>query len=48
MATLQAKSIRRREDERLLTGSGNYAADGKRDGHAGGRSGALAARARII
>ena len=32
MATLQAKSIRRREDERLLTGKGNYAADGKRDG----------------
>jgi carbon-monoxide dehydrogenase large subunit len=32
MATLQAKSIRRREDERLLTGRGNYAADGKREG----------------
>jgi aerobic carbon-monoxide dehydrogenase large subunit len=32
MATLQAKSIVRREDERLLTGKGNYAADGKRDG----------------
>ncbi len=32
MATLQAKSIRRREDERLLTGKGNYAADGKREG----------------
>jgi carbon-monoxide dehydrogenase large subunit len=32
MATLQAKSIRRREDERLLTGKGNYVADGKRDG----------------
>jgi carbon-monoxide dehydrogenase large subunit len=32
MATLQAKSIRRREDERLLTGRGNYAADAKRDG----------------
>lgn len=31
MATLQAKSIRRREDVRLLTGQGNYAADGKRD-----------------
>jgi carbon-monoxide dehydrogenase large subunit len=31
MATLQAKSVRRREDERLLTGHGNYAADGKRD-----------------
>ena len=28
MATLQAKSTRRREDERLLTGGGNYAADG--------------------
>ncbi|HEY3848985.1 MAG TPA: xanthine dehydrogenase family protein molybdopterin-binding subunit [Acetobacteraceae bacterium] len=32
MATLQAKSIVRREDARLLTGKGNYAADGKRDG----------------
>ena len=32
MTTLQAKSIRRREDERLLTGKGNYAADAKRDG----------------
>ncbi len=32
MATLQAKSVVRREDERLLTGKGNYAADGKRDG----------------
>jgi carbon-monoxide dehydrogenase large subunit len=32
MATLQGKSIRRREDERLLTGKGNYVADGKRDG----------------
>jgi len=32
MATLQARSIRRREDERLLTGKGNYAADGQRDG----------------
>jgi len=32
MATLQAKSIKRREDVRLLTGKGNYAADGKRDG----------------
>src|SRR4051794_15476714 len=28
MATLQAKSVRRREDVRLLTGAGNYAADG--------------------
>jgi aerobic carbon-monoxide dehydrogenase large subunit len=27
MATMQAKSIRRREDVRLLTGRGNYAAD---------------------
>jgi carbon-monoxide dehydrogenase large subunit len=27
MATIQAKSIRRREDIRLLTGQGNYAAD---------------------
>ena len=27
MATIQAKSIRRREDQRLLTGQGNYAAD---------------------
>ena len=32
MATLQGKSIVRREDARLLTGKGNYAADGKRDG----------------
>src|SRR5690348_12042952 len=28
MATLQAKSVRRREDVRLLAGKGNYAADG--------------------
>ena len=27
MATIQAKSVRRREDLRLLTGQGNYAAD---------------------
>jgi carbon-monoxide dehydrogenase large subunit len=27
MATMQAKSVRRREDVRLLTGQGNYAAD---------------------
>ena len=27
MATIQAKSVRRREDFRLLTGQGNYAAD---------------------
>jgi carbon-monoxide dehydrogenase large subunit len=32
MATLQTKSVARREDARLLTGKGNYAADGKRDG----------------
>jgi carbon-monoxide dehydrogenase large subunit len=32
MAELQAKPIRRREDERLLTGRGNYVADGRRDG----------------
>jgi CO/xanthine dehydrogenase Mo-binding subunit len=32
MATLQAKSIRCREDERLLTGKGNDTADGRRDG----------------
>ncbi|MFO1023869.1 MAG: xanthine dehydrogenase family protein molybdopterin-binding subunit [Acetobacteraceae bacterium] len=28
MATFEAKSVRRREDVRLLTGKGNYAADG--------------------
>jgi len=27
MATIQAKSVRRREDLPLLTGRGNYAAD---------------------
>ena len=27
MATLQSRSVRRREDVRLLTGKGNYAAD---------------------
>jgi aerobic carbon-monoxide dehydrogenase large subunit len=32
MATLQTQSIRRREDQRLLTGAGNYAADGDADG----------------
>ncbi len=32
MATLQGKSIVRREDARLLTGKGNYAADARRDG----------------
>ena len=31
MATLEAKSIARREDERLLTGRGNYAADQRRN-----------------
>ena len=30
MATIQAKSVRRREDLRLLTGQGNYAADAAR------------------
>ncbi len=34
MATIQAKSIRRREDLRLLTGQGNYAADAAPDGMA--------------
>ncbi len=29
MTTVQTKSVRRREDVRLLTGGGNYAADGK-------------------
>jgi len=32
MATFQAKSVRRREDVRLLTGKGNYAADGAPSG----------------
>ena len=32
MSTLETRSIPRREDYRLLTGGGNYAADGKRDG----------------
>ena len=27
MATLQSRSVRRREDVRLLTGKGNYSAD---------------------
>lgn len=31
MDGLQGKPVRRREDARLLTGQGNYAADGKRD-----------------
>lgn len=30
MSTLEAKSVRRREDQRLLTGGGNYAADAQR------------------
>jgi carbon-monoxide dehydrogenase large subunit len=30
MADIQARPVRRREDARLLTGQGNYAADGKR------------------
>jgi carbon-monoxide dehydrogenase large subunit len=32
MATLQTRSVKRREDAKLLTGRGNYAADGKRAG----------------
>src|SRR5487761_2737914 len=32
MATLQAKPVRRREDARLLTGQGNYAADAQPPG----------------
>ena len=32
MSTLETRSIPRREDYRLLTGGGNYAADAKRDG----------------
>lgn len=32
MTTVQTKSVRRREDVRLLTGGGNYAADGKAEG----------------
>ncbi len=31
MSTLESKSVRRREDQRLLTGGGNYAADAHRD-----------------
>ena len=34
MATMQAKSVKRREDFRLLTGQGNYAADAAPDGMA--------------
>lgn len=30
MSTLESKSVRRREDQRLLTGGGNYAADARR------------------
>ncbi|HEY1936211.1 MAG TPA: xanthine dehydrogenase family protein molybdopterin-binding subunit [Acetobacteraceae bacterium] len=32
MATLQTRSVKRREDAKLLTGRGNYAADARRDG----------------
>ncbi|MGE0416728.1 MAG: xanthine dehydrogenase family protein molybdopterin-binding subunit [Acetobacteraceae bacterium] len=32
MTTVQTRSVRRREDVRLLTGGGNYAADGKAPG----------------
>jgi len=32
MTEVQTRSVRRREDERLLTGGGNYAADGKAPG----------------
>ncbi|MGE0224051.1 MAG: xanthine dehydrogenase family protein molybdopterin-binding subunit [Acetobacteraceae bacterium] len=32
MTTVQTRSVRRREDQRLLTGGGNYAADGKAQG----------------
>ncbi len=32
MSTLESRSIPRREDQRLLTGGGNYAADARRDG----------------
>jgi carbon-monoxide dehydrogenase large subunit len=32
MSTLQSRSITRREDHRLLTGGGNYASDGQRNG----------------
>jgi aerobic carbon-monoxide dehydrogenase large subunit len=32
MSTIQTRSVRRREDAKLLTGRGSYAADGKRDG----------------
>ena len=32
MSTIQTRSVRRREDAKLLTGRGSYAADGLRDG----------------
>src|SRR3984957_14848136 len=32
MSTLESRSVRRREDKRLLIGGGNYAADAHRDG----------------
>src|ERR1700704_5083676 len=32
MSTLESRSVRRREDQRLLTGGGNYAADAHREG----------------
>ncbi len=32
MATMQSKSVRRREDAKLLTGKGNYSADGHKPG----------------
>ena len=32
MATVETRSVRRREDQRLLTGGGNYASDGKAAG----------------
>jgi carbon-monoxide dehydrogenase large subunit len=32
MSTLESRSVRRREDQRLLTGGGNYAADAHPDG----------------
>src|SRR5690242_19607415 len=32
MATMQSKSVRRREDAKLLTGKGNYSADGQKPG----------------
>ena len=32
MSTLESRSVPRREDQRLLTGGGNYAADARRDG----------------